>query len=150
MMAVIKLLTGTTEDYKAVESTLILDEREIAVEVVTSGEKKYYNIRQGDGRSQFFKLPIIVNNQRFEEINTNIAEYKDAISNFKETMTEATAAATKAAGDANAAAVKAQGEAEKIDSLTEGFNSMTDDETGTTYVMGVENGVIYLEEKPKV
>ena len=58
-MAVIKLLTGTTEDYKAVENVLILDEREIAVEVVESNGKKYYNIRQGDGKSKFFSLPVL-------------------------------------------------------------------------------------------
>lgn len=146
-MAVIKLLTGTTEQYKEVEDVLILDEREIAVEIVDGGAGiKYYNMRQGDGKSQFFKLPIIVNNQRFEEVNKTIAAYCDEINAFKSDMASATQSATEAASSASAAAEAAQSATENIENLTQGLNSMTDDETGVTYVMGIENGVVYLEE----
>ena len=44
-MAAIRPCTGTTADWKAVEDTLILKEREIGVEIDTSG---HYQIRQGD------------------------------------------------------------------------------------------------------
>ena len=145
-MAVIKLLTGTTEDYKAVENILILDEREIAVEVVTgeSGEK-FYNIRQGDGKSTFFKLPIIVNNQRFEQINSVMGQYRDEIMAFAGNMNKATSDASQAAAAASTAAAKAESAAENVANLTKDMNSMTDDETGVVYVFGIENGVVYLE-----
>lgn len=42
-MAAIRPCTGTTADWKAVEGTLILKEREIGVEIDTSG---HYQIRQ--------------------------------------------------------------------------------------------------------
>lgn len=144
-MAVIKLLTGTTEDYRAVESVLILDDREIAVEITTgeSGEK-YFNIRQGDGKSTFFDLPIIVNNQRFEEINKVIAGYRDEIMGFSNNMSSATLAAQNAAQEASNAAQKAESAVANIENLTQGMNSMTDDETGVVYVFGIENGVVYL------
>ena len=58
-MAAIRPCTGTTADWKAVEDTLILKEREIGVELDASG---HYQIRQGDGKKKFFDLPIIVNN----------------------------------------------------------------------------------------
>ncbi len=146
-MAVIKLLSGTTVDYKAVESILILDDREIAVEITTGDDgTKYYNLRQGDGKSTFFNLPIIVNNQRFEEINKAIGIYRDEIMSFQQNMTTATVEAEQAASDASAAAVLAQNEAKNIQNLTKGLNSMTDSGTGTVYVMGIENGIIYLEE----
>ena len=45
-MAAIRPCTGTTADWKAVEDTLILKEREIGVEIDTSG---HYLVRQGDG-----------------------------------------------------------------------------------------------------
>ena len=61
-MAAIRPCTGTTADWKAVEDTLILKEREIGVEIDTSG---HYQIRQGDGKKKFFDLPIIVNNARY-------------------------------------------------------------------------------------
>lgn len=64
-MAAIRPCTGTTADWKAVEDTLILKEREVGVEIDTSG---HYLVRQGDGKNKFFDLPIIVNNARYEEI----------------------------------------------------------------------------------
>ena len=44
-MAAIRPCTGTTADWKAVEDTLILKEREIGVELDASG---HYQIRQGE------------------------------------------------------------------------------------------------------
>ena len=61
-MAAIRPCTGTTADWKAVEDTLILKEREVGVEIDTSG---HYLVRQGDGKNKFFDLPIIVNNARY-------------------------------------------------------------------------------------
>lgn len=47
-MAAIRPCTGTTADWKAVEDTLILKEREVGVEIDTSG---HYLVRQGDGKT---------------------------------------------------------------------------------------------------
>ena len=84
-MAAIRPCTGTTADWKAVEGTLILKEREIGVEIDTSG---HYQIRQGDGKKKFFNLPIIVNNARYEEILTLTQGYMNTVNNFSKNMTE--------------------------------------------------------------
>ena len=73
-MAAIRPCTGTTADWKAVEDTLILKEREIGVEIDTSG---HYQIRQGDGKKKFFDLPIIVNNARYLKRMYRIRERKE-------------------------------------------------------------------------
>ena len=83
-MAAIRPCTGTTADWKAVEDTLILKEREIGVEIDTSG---HYQIRQGDGKKKFFDLPIIVNNARYEEILTLTQGYMNTVNNFSKNMT---------------------------------------------------------------
>ena len=75
-MAAIRPCTGTTADWKAVEDTLILKEREIGVEIDTSG---HYQIRQGDGKKKFFDLPIIVNNARYDEILTLTQGYMNTV-----------------------------------------------------------------------
>ena len=90
-MAAIRPCTGTTADWKAVEDTLILKEREIGVEIDTSG---HYQIRQGDGKKKFFDLPIIVNNARYEEILTLTQGYMNTVNNFSKNMTEATNSAS--------------------------------------------------------
>ena len=78
-MAAIRPCTGTTADWKAVEDTLILKEREVGVEIDTSG---HYLVRQGDGKKKFFDLPIIVNNARYEEILTLTRGYMNTVNNF--------------------------------------------------------------------
>ena len=146
-MAVIKLLTGTTADYKETEDVLILDEREIAVEITTdSSGTKYFNIRQGDGKSTFFNLPIIVNNQRYEELNKIIAGYYDEIKAFSTSMTSAASLANQAAEKATDAAAAANAASQKVDSLTKGLNSITDDETRVVYTLGIESGILYLDD----
>lgn len=147
-MAIIKLLTGTTEDYKETEDILILDEREIAVEIVTDGDdssKKYFNIRQGDGHSTFFDLPIIVNNERMEKLNVVMSEYYDSVRNFSTSMTTSASLANQAAESANQAATKAENAAKKIDDSMKGFNDITDDTDGIVYRFGIESGIVYLE-----
>ncbi len=146
-MAVIKLLTGTTQDYKAVEDVLILDMNEIAVEITEDSQGiQYYNMRKGDGKSTFFNLPIIVNNQRYEELNKNMAQYYDTVREFSNNMVSAAGQANNAAEAANAAAIAATGAADKINDLTAGFNAVTDDVTGESYTIGVESGLIYIDD----
>jgi len=146
-MAAIKLLTGTTADYQETESVLILDEREIAVEIVTSDSgDKYFNIRQGDGKSTFFNLPIIVNNQRYEELTNVLDGYVTEMKEFTTNMNSATSLANQAAEAANTAATAANNAATQVTNLTAGLNSITDDETGEVYTLGIESGVLYLKD----
>ena len=103
-MAAIRPCTGTTADWKAVEDTLILKEREVGVEIDTSG---HYLVRQGDGKNKFFDLPIIVNNARYEEILELTQGYMNTVNNFSKNMTEATNSANSAAKTASDAAASA-------------------------------------------
>ena len=93
-MAAIRPCTGTTADWKEVEDTLILKEREVGVEIDTYG---HYLVRQGDGKNKFFDLPIIVNNARYEEILELTQGYMNTVNNFSKNMTEATNSANSAA-----------------------------------------------------
>ena len=149
-MAAIRPCTGTTADWKAVEDTLILKEREIGVEIDTSG---HYQIRQGDGKKKFFDLPIIVNNARYEEILTLTQGYMNTVNNFSKNMTEATnsansaaktasdaaASATNAASTASAAAKACQG-------IVNGLNTMVDTVTKKSCVLTVEDGILTIRE----
>ena len=133
-MAAIRPCTGTTADWKAVEDTLILKEREIGVELDASG---HYQIRQGDGKKKFFDLPIIVNNARYEEILTLTQGYMNTVNNFSKNMTEATNSANGAAATANNAA--SQG-------IVNGLNTMVDTVTKKSCVLTVEDGILTIRE----
>lgn len=135
-MAAIRPCTGTTADWKAVEDTLILKEREIGVEIDTSG---HYQIRQGDGKKKFFDLPIIVNNARYEEILTLTQGYMNTVNNFSKNMTEATNSANGAASTASAAAKACQG-------IVNGLNTMVDTVTKKSCVLTVEDGILTIRE----
>lgn len=135
-MAAIRPCTGTTADWKAVEDTLILKEREIGVEIDTSG---HYQIRQGDGKKKFFDLPIIVNNARYEEILTLTQGYMNTVNNFSKNMTEATNSANNAASTASAAAKACQG-------IVNGLNTMVDTVTKKSCVLTVEDGILTIRE----
>ena len=104
-MAVIGLCTGTTADRQAVSGKLILLERELGVEITDDG---YRNIRQGDGKSDFFDLPIIVNNKRYEEILKLIEGYDSDVSLVLKQVTDLKNDAQKAASDAQDYAEKAK------------------------------------------
>lgn len=135
-MAAIRPCTGTTADWKAVEDTLILKEREIGVELDASG---HYQIRQGDGKKKFFDLPIIVNNARYEEILTLTQGYMNTVNNFSKNMTEATNSANNAASTASAAAKACQG-------IVNGLNTMVDTVTKKSCVLTVEDGILTIRE----
>ena len=128
-MAAIRPCTGTTADWKAVEDTLILKEREIGVEIDTSG---HYQIRQGDGKKKFFDLPIIVNNARYEEILTLTQRYMNSANGAATT-------ANNAASTASAAAKACQG-------IVNGLNTMVDTVTKKSCVLTVEDGILTIRE----
>ena len=127
-MAAIRLCTGTTADWKAVKDTLILKEREVGVEIDTSG---HYLVRQGDGKNNFFALPILVNNARYEEILELTQGYMNTVNNFSKNMTEATNSANKTASDAAASATAG---AKACEGIVDGLNTMVDTVTKKTCV----------------
>lgn len=128
-MAAIRPCTGTTADWKAVEDTLILKEREVGVEIDTSG---HYLVRQGDGKNKFFDLPIIVNNARYEKILELTQGYMNTVNNFSKNMTEAT-------NSANSAAKACEG-------IVDGLNTMVDTVTKKTCVLSIEDGILTMRE----
>lgn len=142
-MAAIRPCTGTTADWKAVEDTLILKEREIGVELDASG---HYQIRQGDGKNKFFDLPIIVNNARYEEILTLTQGYMNTVNNFRKNMTEATNSANGAATTANNAASTANAAAKACQGIVDGLNTMVDTVTKKSCVLTVEDGILTIRE----
>ena len=142
-MAAIRPCTGTTADWEAVKDTLILKEREIAVEIDTNG---HYQIRQGDGKSKFFDLPIIVNNARYEEILTLTQGYMNTVNNFSKSMTEAANNANGAATKANNAATTATAAAKACEGIVDGLNTMVDTVTNKSCVLSVEDGILTIRE----
>lgn len=142
-MAAIRPCTGTTADWKAVEDTLILKEREVGVEIDTSG---HYLVRQGDGKNKFFDLPIIVNNARYEEILELTQGYMNTVNNFSKNMTEATNSANSAAKTASDAAASATAGAKACEGIVDGLNTMVDTVTKKTCVLSIEDGILTIRE----
>lgn len=98
-MAVIGLCTGTTADWQSVTGKLVLIERELGVEIDDDG---YALIRQGNGVDDFFDLPIIVNNRRYEEILRKIEGYNVDASNVLDKVKELEEKAKTSADNAKA------------------------------------------------
>ncbi|MDO4332530.1 MAG: hypothetical protein Q4C58_07550 [Eubacteriales bacterium] len=142
-MAAIRPCTGTTADWEAVRGILILKERECGVELTADG---HYLIRQGDGKSDFFDLPIIVNNARYEEILELTQGYMESVNNFSKSMTEAANNANGAATKANNAATAANAAAQACEGIVDGLNTMVDTVTGKSCVLTVEDGILTIRE----
>ena len=142
-MAAIRPCTGTTADWEAVKDSLILKEREIGVEITASGHAL---IRQGDGKSKFFDLPIIVNNARYEEILTITEGYMNTVNNFSKNMTEAANSANNAAAAASGAAKTATAAAAACEGIVDGLNTMVDTVTKKSCVLTIEDGIITIRE----
>lgn len=117
----------TTANWKA--SGRILEANEWGVEETASGK---YILRIGNGKDKFLDLPAVVDTE-------NLAKIYSEISNFNANMQQATSAA-------NAAAQSAQQQAAACKDIQKGINSMSDSATGKKYTIGVEAGLVYLEE----
>ena len=127
-MAVIGLCTGTTADWQAVSGKLILLERELGVEITDDG---YRNIRQGDGKSDFFDLPIIVNNKRYEEILKLIEGYDSDVSLVLKQVTDLKNDAQKAASDAQDYAEKAKDSEDNAKEYSENAKQSADNSSAS-------------------
>jgi hypothetical protein len=76
----------------------------------------------------------------------NLAKIYSEISNFNANMQQATSAANAAAQSAQQQAAAAQAGAAACKDIQKGINSMSDSATGKKYTIGVEAGLVYLEE----
>ena len=114
----VKPKKDTTANWKA--SGRILEVNEWGVEETASGK---YILRIGNGKDKFLDLQPVVDTE-------NLAKIYSEISNFNANM-------QAAAAQAGAAACK---------DIQKGINSMSDSATGKKYTIGVEAGLVYLEE----
>lgn len=124
----------TTANWKA--SGRILEANEWGVEETTSGK---YILRIGNGKDKFLDLQPVVDTE-------NLAKIYSEISNFNANMQQATSAANAAAQSAQQQAAAAQAGAAACKDIQKGINSMSDSVTGKKYTIGVEAGLVYLEE----
>lgn len=130
----VKPKKDTTANWEA--SGRILEVNEWGVEETATGK---YILRIGDGKNKFLDLPAVLDNESLEKIYSEI-------SNFKTNMQTATTAASTAAESATTQAAAAKAAAEACQDIEKGINSMSDPVTGKTYTIGVEAGLVYLEE----
>lgn len=137
----IKPKCGTTAQWQA--SGRILEVNEWGVEVTESGA---YILRIGDGEHLFHDLPAVIDVPTFDALVQQVQEQYNEVIAFRNNMTEATNAANSAAAGARSAADAANAGAAACENLAAGINSMADDTTATVYSIGIDNGIIYLEE----
>lgn len=137
----IKPKCGTTAQWQA--SGRILEVNEWGVEVTESGA---YILRIGDGEHLFHDLPAVIDVPTFDALVQQVQEQYNEVIAFRNNMTEATNAANSAAAGARSAAEAANAGAAACENIAAGINSMADDTTATVYSIGIDNGIIYLEE----
>ena len=137
----IKPKCGTTAQWQA--SGRILEVNEWGVEVTESGA---YILRIGDGEHLFHDLPAVIDVPSFDALVQQVQEQYNEVIAFRNNMTEATNAANSAAAGARSAADAANAGAAACENIAAGINSMADDTTATVYSIGIDNGIIYLEE----
>ena len=141
MATSIKPKCGTTAQWQA--SGRILEVNEWGVEVTESGA---YILRIGDGEHLFHDLPAVIDVPTFDALVQQVQEQYNEVIAFRNNMTEATNAANSAAAGARSAADAANAGAAACENIAAGINSMADDTTATVYSIGIDNGIIYLEE----
>jgi cell wall-associated NlpC family hydrolase len=146
-MAMIAPLTGTTEDYKSVEDILILQEREIGVEIASRDDLSTYTIiRQGDGKNKFFDLNKIFDQSEYEDALKETQNNMQRVSTFANNMNNAAESANNAATKATTAATEATAAAKACEGIVDGLNTMVDTVTGKSCVLGVEDGILVIKE----
>ena len=146
-MAMIAPLTGTTSDYQSVIDSLILNEREIGVEIASRSDGTTYTIiRQGNGKDKFFDLPKIFDQSAYEDAVLVTTSNMSTVTAFANNMNVATAAANTAATAANEATTKANAAATACEGIVVQQNTMVDTVTGLSGVLSLEDGIICVRE----
>ena len=146
-MAMIAPLTGTTADYESVVDSLILNDREIGIEIASREDGSTYSIvRQGNGRDKFFDLPKLFDQSEYEDALATTISNMQTVSAFAKNMTEAANSANSAATSANSAAAKANAAATACEGIVDGLNTMVDTVTGKSCVLSIEDGILTIKE----
>ena len=146
-MAKIAPLTGTTSDYQSVVDNLILNEREIGVEIASRSDGTTYTIiRQGNGKDKFFDLPKLFDQSAYEDALATTSSNMQTVSNFANNMNKATESANNAATLANEAVIKANAAAKACEGIVVQQNTMVDTVTGKSGVLSLEDGIICVRE----
>lgn len=133
---------GTTAQWTA--SNRVLEVNEWGVEETESGK---YIVRIGDGEHVFMELPAVIDVPSLEALAAQMLTQYNVVVAFSGNMQTATAAANTAASAASEAAIEANGAAEACRNIAAGINSMSDDTTSKVYTIGIDSGMIYLEEQ---
>ncbi len=137
----IKPKKGTTAQWAA--SGRALEVNEWGVEVTENG---HHILRIGDGEHRFHDLPAVIDVPLFNTLVQQVQTQHGEVVAFRDNMTSATNAANTAATAANTATTRANNAAIACEDIAAGINSMTDDTTKAVYSIGINNGLIYLEE----
>ena len=146
-MAMIAPLTGTTSDYQSVIDSLILNEREIGVEIASRSDGTTYTIiRQGNGKDKFFDLPKIFDQSAYEDAVLVTTSNMSTVTAFANNMNAATESANNAATLANEATTKANAAATACEGIVVQQNTMVDTVTGKSGVLSLEDGIICVRE----
>ena len=146
-MAKIALCTGTTADWKSVESSLILGERELGVEIASrSNGSTYTIIRQGDGKSTFFNLKAIFNQGAYEDALSTTSANMQTVTAFANSMNAAAQKAQTAATNADTATTKANAAAKACEGIVTKQNTMVDTVTGKSGVLSLEDSILCIRE----
>lgn len=146
-MAKIAPCTGTTADWKSVSETLILENREIGVEIASrSNGKTYTIIRQGNGKNKFFDLPAIFDQSAYEDALATTSLNMQTVSAFKDSMNSATQKATTAATNADTATQKANAAAKACEGIVAKQNTMVDTVTNKSAVLTLEDSLLCIRE----
>lgn len=146
-MAKIAPLTGTTDDYNAVEDNLILADREIGVEIASRTDgTTYVIVRQGNGKDKFHSLPKLFDQSSYEDALKTTTENMSTVTAFKNNMNAAAANANNAATLANEATTKANAAAKACEGIVVKQNTMVDTVTGKSGVLSLEDGIICVRE----
>ena len=146
-MAMIAPLTGTTADYESVVNSLILNDREIGIEIASRSDGTTYTIiRQGNSKDKFFDLPAIFNQSEYEDALVTTTSNMQTVSAFAKNMTEAVNSANSAATSANSAATKANAAAKACEGIVVQQNTMVDTVTGKSCVLSIEDGILTIKE----
>ena len=146
-MAMIAPLTGTTSEYQSVIDILILNEREIGVEIASRSDGTTYTIiRQGNGKDKFFDLPKIFDQSAYEDALATTTSNMQTVSAFTNNMNAATESANNAAALASEAIAKANAAATACEGIVVQQNTMVDTVTGKSGVLSLEDGIICVRE----
>lgn len=136
-MAMIAPLTGTTSDYQSVVDSLILNDREIGVEIASREDGSTYSIvRQGNGRDKFFDLPKLFDQSAYEDAMKITISNAETVTQLAEETAAKSAESQASATAALASETKAK--ASETASKTSETNAKASEEAAKSYMDSAE------------